>query len=150
MKSFGHSLYTPLYAIADEGKDWAQLELGIRYMYGMSGFVVNLPEGVRYTRMAAEKGYAPAQCELGVMYGLARGVPKDMYKAFHWFLLAANQGYAKAQCNVGNFYYDFEGVDQDIDNAFIWWKKSADLGYEEAQYNLGKHANVFMHRFDMC
>jgi localization factor PodJL len=68
MKSFGHSLYTPLYAIADEGKDWAQYELGLRYRDGSHGFVMHLPEGVRYIQMAAEKGYARAQWSLGALY----------------------------------------------------------------------------------
>jgi TPR repeat protein len=101
MKSFGHSLYTPLYATADEGKDWAQYELGLRYLDGIHGLVMNLPEGARYIQMAAERGYAPAQCRLGVMYGEGRGVPQDWDKYFHWSLLAANQGYAAAQSKVG-------------------------------------------------
>ncbi len=63
MKSFRHSLYTPLYAIADEGKDWAQYQLGARYRDGSDGFDMNLPEGVRYIQMAAvnKAGYARAR-----------------------------------------------------------------------------------------
>ncbi len=150
MKSFGHPLYTPLYAIADEGKDWAQYQLGFRYLDGSEGFDINLPEGVRYVQMAAEKGYARAQCKLGFMYEKGRGVPQDWDKSFHWYLLAANQGYVAAHFVVGRAYYDGKGVDKDIDQAFIWWYKSADLGCQEAQYILGKHANVFMHPFDVC
>jgi TPR repeat protein len=149
MKSFRHSLCTPLYAIADEGKDWAQYELGCGYLNGSGGLDMNLPEGVRYMQMAAEKGYARAQNHLGYMYAGGRGVPQDWDKSFHWSLLAANQGLANAQYNVGNAYYYGQGVDKDIDKAFIWWKKSADLGLHEAQCNLGKHANVFMHPFDV-
>ncbi len=74
-----------------------------------------------------------------------------MDKSFHWYLLAANQGLAIAPYNVGNaFENGGRGVDKDIDQAFIWWKKSADLGCHDAHYNLGKHANVFMHQFDVC
>jgi TPR repeat protein len=150
MKSFGYSLYTPLYAIADEGKDWAQYELGCRYLNGSHCFDKNLPEGVRYIRMAAEKGYAGAQALLGAYYRKGLGVPQDWDKSFHWYLLAANQGYAPAQHNVGNAFKNGQGVDKDIDQACIWWQKSADLGCHEAQYNLGKHANVFMNQFDVC
>ncbi len=150
MKSFGYSLCTSLYAIADEGNDWAQYQLGWRYRDGSDGFDMNLPEGVRYMQMAAEKGYAPAQNDLGFMYHEGRGVPQDWDKSFHWYLLAANQGYAAAQYNFGCAYYYGRGVDKDIDQAFIWWQKSADLGYHGAQYNLGKHVNVFMHQFDVC
>ena len=101
MKSFGYSLYTPLYAIADEGKDWAQYQLGMRYLYGSEVLDMNLPKGVRYVQMTAEKGYAKAQNDLGYMYAGGRGVPQDWDKSFHWYLLAANQGYAPAQHNVG-------------------------------------------------
>jgi TPR repeat protein len=75
MKSFRHSLYTPLYIIADEGKDWAEYYLGMRYLNGSHGFDINLPDGVRYMRMVAEKGYVPAQSILGLMYGKGRVVP---------------------------------------------------------------------------
>ncbi len=150
MKSFGHSLYTLLYAIADEGKDWAQYVLGHRYLNGSHGFDINLPEGVRYMQIAADKGYASAQCELGAMYVDGEGVAQDWEQSFYWSLLAANQGYAKAQFNVGRAYYHGEGVDKDIDQAFIWFKKSADLGFHRAQFVLGKHVNVFMHPFDVC
>ncbi len=152
MKSFGHSLYTPLlYAIADEGKDWAQCILGFRYLNGSEGFDMNLPEGVRYMQMAAEKGFAPAQYKLGSMYDKGQGVPQDWEQSFHWYLQAANQGNAIAQFNVGNAYFiGGQGVNKDIDQAFIWLKKSADIGYYGAQYNVGKHVNVFMHPFDVC
>jgi TPR repeat protein len=151
LKSFGHSLYTPLYAIADEGKDWVQFELGVRYLGGSHGFDMNFPEGVRYIQMAAEKGYAPAQRRLGALYEQGKGVPQDLDKAFHQYLLAANQGNAGAQYIVGHSYYEGgRGVDKDIDHAFIWWKKSADLGHHIAQHNLGKRANVFMHQLDVC
>jgi TPR repeat protein len=151
MKSFGHSLYTPLYVIADEGKVWAQQQLGFRYLDGSHGFYMNLPEGVRYMRMAAERGYAGAQYRLGVIYAGGQGVPQDWEQSFDWYLQAANQGYAIAQCNVGHaYYYGGRGVDKDIDQAFIWWKKSADLGFNEAQFRIGKHVNVFMHQFDVC
>jgi TPR repeat protein len=151
MKSCRHSLYTPLYATADEGKDWAQYEVGGRYLNGSCGLDMNLPEGVRYMQTAAEKGYAPAESRLGVMYHEGEGVPQDWDKAFHWYLQAANQGYAKAQYNVGHAYYEGgQGVDKDIDQAFIWWKKSAYLGFHMAQYNLGKRGNVFMHQLDVC
>ncbi len=148
MKLFGHSLFTPIYAIADEGKDWAQYQLGNRYLHGSHGFDMNLPEGVWYMRMAAEKGYAPAQCEL--MYGNSRGVPQDWDKSFHRSLMAANQGCAAAQHNVGKAYYEGgRGVVKDIDQAFIWMNK-ADLGYHIAQYTLCELPNVLTHQFDVC
>ena len=119
-------------------------QLGIRYRDGSYGFDKNLPEYVRYIRMAAERGYAKAQCELGVMYANGEGVPRDMKKAFDLFMKAAVQGLAIAQCNVGIAYRVGEGVDKDVNQSFIWLKKSADQGYTEAQFNLGKSVNVFI------
>ncbi len=112
---------------------------------------MNLPEGVRYMQMAAEKGFARAQYNLGSMYDKGQGVPQDWEQSFHWYLQAANQGFAIADFKVGDAYFSGgRGVDKDIDQAFIWFKKSADLGYDKAQYILGKHVNVFMHPFNVC
>ena len=119
-------------------------QLGLRYKYGSFGFDKNLPKGVRYIRMAADRGYAKAQSDLGYMYDNGEGVPQDKKKSFDLYMQAAVQGLASAQYNVGNGYYDGEGVDKDVNQSFIWYKKSADQGYTNAQYNLGKSANVFI------
>ena len=127
-----------LYAIADEGKGWAQYYLGMKYLHGTVGFDKNVPEGVKYIQMAADKGYAKAQNSLGLMYAEGEGVPQNSEKSFHWHLKAAHQGHALAQNNVGYAYYNgVEGVDKNIDQAFIWYQKSADLGCDVAQFNLG-------------
>ena len=118
--------------------------LGMNYLDGSSGFDINLPEGVRYIRMAAERGYAKAQSDMGSMYSNGEGVPRDMKKAFDLYMQAAVQGFARAQCNVGNAYNYGEGVDKDVNQSFIWYKKAADQGNTNAQYNLGNDAGVFI------
>ena len=123
---------------------WAIYELGLNYLDGDDGFDKNLPEGVRYIRMAAERGYAKAQNQLGVMYEKGEGVPQDMKKSFDLTMQAAVQGLARAQCNIGNKYYNGLGVDKDVNQSFIWYKKSADQGHTQAQYNLGNRVNVFI------
>ncbi len=40
-----------VYSIADEGKDWAQLQLGCRYLDGCDGIDMNLPEGQQHAHM---------------------------------------------------------------------------------------------------
>ena len=55
---------------------------------------------VWWFRKAAEQGDATAQTSLGVMYGLGRGIPKDVVLAYMWFNLAAPQGYADAAKNL--------------------------------------------------
>ena len=48
-------------------------------------------EAMRWYQMAAEKGYAPAQIELGVMYAEGWGVSSNYVSAYMWFDLAAAQ-----------------------------------------------------------
>ena len=119
----------------------------MNYRDGSFGFAKNLPEGVKYIRMAAERGYTKAQNQLGYMYKMGEGVPQDMKKAFDLYMQAAVQGLATAQYNVGIAYYNGLGVDKDIDEGFIWYKKSAEQGYTYAQHNLGNSVNVY--KFDL-
>ena len=116
----------------------------MRYLDGSFGFDKNVPEGVKYIRMAAERGDAKAQTQLAFMYIKGEGVPQDMKKAFDLYMQAAVQGDATAQYNVGIMYYFGKGVDKDIDQSFIWYKKSAEQGHTNAQYNLGNSVNVIV------
>ena len=54
-------------------------------------------EAVKWYRKAAEKGFAPAQVNLGRMYDEGAGVPQDYAEAVKWVRNAAEQGYAMAQ-----------------------------------------------------
>jgi hypothetical protein len=46
-------------------------------------------EAVKWYRLAAEQGYAPAQYSLGLAYEKGQGVPQDFVRARMWFTLAA-------------------------------------------------------------
>ena len=54
-------------------------------------------EAVRWYRLAAEQGNAPAQFNLGVAYVNGDGVTRDNEEALRWYRLAAEQGHAPAQ-----------------------------------------------------
>jgi hypothetical protein len=56
---------------------------------------------VKWYKLAAEQGNAPAQKNLGVMYSKGRGVPQDDKTAPKRYKLAAEQGNADAQVNLG-------------------------------------------------
>ena len=101
---------------------WAIYQLGLKYRNGSDGFDKNLPEGLKYIRMAAERGYAKSQCQLGYVYGKGEGVPQDMKKGFDFSMQAAVQGYAAAQFNIGLKYLNGSGVDKDVNQSFIWFK----------------------------
>ena len=130
--------------IAEEGKLWAQVQVGIRYLRGIQGFDKNVAEGVRYIRMAAEGGDVEAKYSLGIFYYEGEGVSQDYNIALDWLRQAADEGYAPAQYSLGFMYYNGLGVDKDYKEALIWWKKAADQGFDEAQYRLGKDVNMFM------
>jgi TPR repeat protein len=64
----------------------------------------------KWYRKAAERGFAEAQNNLGLMYVLGRGVPQDDSTAVKWFRKAAEQGYAPAQNNLGEMRRQGRGV----------------------------------------
>ncbi|WP_161984354.1 tetratricopeptide repeat protein [Mariprofundus erugo] len=56
----------------------------------------SLPEAVKWYREAAERGFALAQTNLGMMYGDGSSVGKDMVEAYKWFSLGMAGGDANA------------------------------------------------------
>jgi TPR repeat protein len=64
----------------------------------------------RWFRLAATQGHADAQCKLGMMFKLGRGVAKNVTEAIHWYNLAAAQGHKQAQLCLDNLFWIREGV----------------------------------------
>ncbi len=85
----------------------------------------------------AEQGNARAQLNLGLMYYMGQGVPKDERQAAAWFHKAAEQGDDYAQYNLGVMYDNGRGVPKDDQQAVVWYRKAAEQGHAGAQYNLG-------------
>jgi TPR repeat protein len=83
---------------------------------------------VKWYRLAAEKGDADAQTNLGTMYDNGRGVPEDNKTAVKWYRLAVEQGNANAQFNLGNAYGRGHGVIQDNVYAHMWLNIAASFG----------------------
>jgi TPR repeat protein len=115
---------------------WAQFTLGVKYANGR-GVPQDYVEAVKWTRMAADQGHAPAQCNLGVMYENGRGVRQDDVEAVKLYRLAADQGNASAQFNLGVVYERGRGVRQDYVEAVKWFGLAADQGDADAQCYLG-------------
>ena len=57
----------------------------------------NLAESAHWYRVAADKGLAPAQFALGVLYMNGEGMSKDAREARRWLSAAANQGNTSAK-----------------------------------------------------
>ncbi len=85
----------------------------------------------------ANKGYASAQFNLGVMYDDGKGVVQDYKQAVRWYTLAAEQGNAGAQFNLSLMYSNGLGVVQDYKQAVRWYTLAAEQGEPSAQLNLG-------------
>ena len=55
----------------------------------------NYQEAARIVKDYAERGYATAQYDLGLMYEKGRGVAQDYRQAAKWYQKAAEQGYPR-------------------------------------------------------
>ncbi|KAG9061638.1 hypothetical protein KI688_007219 [Linnemannia hyalina] len=84
-------------------------------------------------RKAADQGDSTAQCNIGVLYFVAR----EYYQAMVWYRKAAKQGDAVAQGNIGNLYRQGLGVSQDYAEAMTWYRKAAEQGDVAAQNEIG-------------
>ncbi len=92
---------------------------------------------VKEFQLSAEWGDVKARYNLGVMYQLGLGVPKDDQEAIRWYRLAAEQGDASAQFKLGVMYDKGRGVPQDYQEAVRWYRRAAEQGNAGAQNNLG-------------
>lgn len=72
-------------------------------------------------RPLAERGFAFAQFNLGVLYDQGQGVPLDDHQAILWYRKAAEQGLSQAQINLGLMYQEGEGVPRDYAQAYFWY-----------------------------
>ena len=72
MNKFNHMLSIVLVLMAVSGMGYAQ-------------------EGIGAIQKAAEKGDSYARHQLGEMYAVGRGVPKDYVQAYMWMTLAASE-----------------------------------------------------------
>lgn len=61
-------------------------------------------EAGKLLRLSAEQGFAPAQCNLGLMYYMGSGVTKNDNDAATWLRKAAIQGYTDAQFFLKKFW----------------------------------------------
>jgi len=84
---------------ANEGRGWAQSDLGSLYEDGLV-LPRDYGEAVYWYRTAAEKGYPGAQTNLGLMYARGRGVANSRRTAVEWFQRAAKQGDEVAKRNL--------------------------------------------------
>src|SRR2546430_1391330 len=105
----------------------ADLDVGVA-AYNRGDYATALRE----LKPLAEKGIAPAQFNLGVMYNFGEGVPQDDQEALRWYRLAAEQGNPRAQFIVGSRYATGDGVRKDYVQAYMWLSLATAQGLKKA------------------
>jgi TPR repeat protein len=68
------------------------------------GLPFDYKRALYFYRLAASKGYARAEYNVGAMYQSGLGVKRDLRQAFEWFRKAADQNLADAENEVGYAY----------------------------------------------
>ncbi len=104
---------------------------------------------------AAEQGHALAQNNLGLMYSLGLGIPKDSAEASKWFHRSADQGDPGAQYHLG-VLCQRASMDPISDaahegqiEAFKWFQLAADQGYWKADVSR-ERVNLKMTHADLA
>ena len=108
-----------------------------------------LEEALNWISKAADQGFAPAQCALGMLFQHGHGVAQDRDQSLRWFRKAAQQGWPAAQVAIfrieaGNDSPDtpkprpqhLEAPPEPPSDAYPW-DHLPDPGDAEARYHLG-------------
>ena len=92
-----------------------------------------MTKAVTFYIRAANKGYAPAQTQLGDLYTEGKGIEKNEQKASYWYAKAADQyrlqaekGDAQARWKYGLCFAYGKGVEKDPEQAVLWYTKAAE------------------------
>jgi len=94
-------------------------------------------EALRLLRLAAEKGYMPAEESLGIYYAAGIGMEKpDPQAALKWYTAASQKGSVDATTNIGSMYASGDGVPKDMTTAIQWFRQAAEAGGAAAAYDL--------------
>lgn len=75
---------------SDDPRPHHQWNLGNHYYFGV-GTPINNEKAAEWYTIASDRGYAPAQINLGIMYRDGRGVERDVEKAKHLFRVVSGQ-----------------------------------------------------------
>ncbi|MHC1550117.1 peptidoglycan-binding protein [Phyllobacterium sp. K27] len=124
-----------LHAAVVSGDNKALFEIGDRYMDGR-GLTSDYGKAAEWYKLAAERGFAPAQYKIGNFYEKGLGVERDVVKAKHWYELAANQGNASAMHNLAVLLAAGALSTPDNEAAARWFTRAAELGVKDSQFNL--------------
>ena len=92
--------------------------------------------GPNSLRVAASKGDASAQFEVGARFAEGKGVQQDLKQAVAWYQRSAAQGFAAAQYRLASMFERGLGTKADLAKAAIWYQRAAEQGNVKAMHNL--------------
>ena len=100
------------------------------------GVQKNDPEAARFYKMAADKGYADAQCNYAILIsGGGHGVTKNLQEAKSYAKLAADQNSPTGQCLYAQLLMQ---VDKNKPEAIRYFQMAAAQGNQRAQRKLAE------------
>lgn len=118
-------------AQARDGNAETAYRLGVAFANGI-GTKLDVPEALKWLRLAAEKDHPGAFFLIGRCYAEGNGIPKDPAEAVAWYRKAAEKGVAEAQMELGKCFESGFGVQKDAVKAFSWYRRAAEQGFAEA------------------
>ncbi|OHT09475.1 hypothetical protein TRFO_04557 [Tritrichomonas foetus] len=102
------------------------------------GYPRNRKESIKYLKLSADHGYAPAQYEYGyICFHGESGVREDYIEATKYFKMAADQQDPNGEYRYGYALYSGKGCSKDYQKAAQFMQSAADKGICGAQYFYG-------------
>jgi hypothetical protein len=107
--------------------------LGVEYMEGKDGVTArDYAAAHKYYGIAAARGDARAQFDIGTLYDYGHGVEKSAEMAFEWYRKAAGRGHPQAQWTLATKLEKGEGAPKNEVEALKWYYIAADNGFRVA------------------
>ncbi len=122
----------------DLGSLEAARMLGLCYLYGTSNCQTNYGKAEKYLMMAAEKGDAEAQFQLGTFYLMGQAGYTDESKGRQWIQSAADKNNVYAIQTLADSYFIGDFTDQDIQQAVAYLERGVAAGYYRSQIGLAR------------
>jgi TPR repeat protein len=120
---------------AEKGFVPSMVNLGFVYRSGKYG---NTNEAFHWFSLAADRGNADAEAQVGNCYFTGRGVGQDYRMAAKWYRRAADHNHYEAMKSLGYMLLNGLGVEKDMPAARYWTEKAAKEGHNRrAMLNMG-------------
>jgi TPR repeat protein len=127
---------------ADAGSAEGAHRLALVFAYGEGGMPRNEARAVELFGRAAEKGHKRAQLNLGTLYLLGQGVPRDVIQARAWLEKAAANGDPYALYALGRAMSESMGpASADLVRAADLYRQAAEKGHPLAALRYGMALN---------